>query len=166
MYIYIYIHIYIYVYICIKYIFKVQSKFLALLKCCFPLLDDEFVLRFRVSLFLFFWTCRVACRILVPLFCAMISCFSCVQLCVIIWTVARQAPLSMGFSRQEYWNGLSCPPPGDLPDLGIELASPASSALQAESLPLSHQGSPLVLLLGIEPTSLAVEAWSLNHWTA
>ena len=41
------------------------------------------------------------------------------------WTVARQAPLSMGFSRQEYWSGLPCPPPRDLPDPGIEPASPA-----------------------------------------
>ena len=40
-------------------------------------------------------------------------------------TVARQAPLSLGFSRQEYRSGLPCPPPGDLPDPGIELASPA-----------------------------------------
>ena len=45
------------------------------------------------------------------------------------WTVARQAPLSMGFSRQEYWSGLPCPPPGDLPDPGIE---PASLALAGE----------------------------------
>ena len=37
-----------------------------------------------------------------------------------LWTVAYQAPLSMGFSRQEYWSGLQCPPPGDLPDPGIE----------------------------------------------
>ena len=37
------------------------------------------------------------------------------------WTVARQAALSMGFSRQEYWSGWLCPPPGDLPHLGIEL---------------------------------------------
>ena len=41
---------------------------------------------------------------------------------VILWTVAHQAPLSMGFSRQEYWSRLSFPPPGDLPDLGIETA--------------------------------------------
>ena len=41
------------------------------------------------------------------------------------WTVAHQAPLSMGFSRQEYWSGLPWPPPGDLPDPGIELTSPA-----------------------------------------
>ena len=39
--------------------------------------------------------------------------------------VAHQAPLSMGFSRQEYWSGLPCPPPGDLPDPGIEPASPS-----------------------------------------
>ena len=38
-----------------------------------------------------------------------------------LWTIARQAPLSMGFSRQEYWNGLPCPPPGDLPNPGILL---------------------------------------------
>ena len=41
-----------------------------------------------------------------------------------LWTVARQAPLSMGFSRQEYWSGLPFPPPGDLPDPGIEPGSP------------------------------------------
>ena len=39
------------------------------------------------------------------------------------WTIARQAPLSMGFSRQEYWSGLPCPPAGDLPNLGIKPAS-------------------------------------------
>ena len=45
------------------------------------------------------------------------------------WTVARQAPLSMGFSRQEYWSGLPFPPPEDLPDPGIEPVSPVSPAL-------------------------------------
>ena len=50
----------------------------------------------------------------------MLSGFSHVRLFATPWTVARQAPLSMGFSRQEYWSGLPCPPPGDLPDLGIE----------------------------------------------
>ena len=54
------------------------------------------------------------------------------------WTVACQAPLSRGFSRQEYWSGLPFPSPGDLPDLGIK---PTSPALQVDSLPLSHQGS-------------------------
>ena len=58
------------------------------------------------------------------------------------WTVVPQAPLSMGFSRQEYWSGLPFPSPGDLPDPGIKSASPADPALQADFLPLSHQGSP------------------------
>ena len=48
------------------------------------------------------------------------------------WAVACQAPLSMGFSRQEYWSGLPFPSPGDLPDPGIKLGCPA---LQADSLP-------------------------------
>ena len=51
----------------------------------------------------------------------MLSRFSRVQLFVTPWTVACQAPLSMGFSGQEYWSGLPCPPPGDIPEPGIEL---------------------------------------------
>ena len=50
----------------------------------------------------------------------MLSHFSCVRLFAALWTVTHQAPLSMGFSRQEYWSGLPCPPLGDLPDQGIE----------------------------------------------
>ena len=65
-----------------------------------------------------------------------------VQLFATPWTVARQAPLSMGFLRQEYWSGLPCPPLGDHLNPGIEPASPGSPALQADSLPLSHHGSP------------------------
>ena len=57
--------------------------------------------------------------------------FSWVQLFVTLWTVAHQAPLSMGFSRQEYWSGLPCPPTADLPNPGIEPASLASPALAA-----------------------------------
>ena len=52
-----------------------------------------------------------------------------VRLSATLRMVARQAPLSMGFSRQEYWSGLPFPPPGDLPDPGIEPASPVSLAL-------------------------------------
>ena len=59
---------------------------------------------------------------------------SCLTL-VTPWTVARQAPLSMGFSRQAYWSGLPFPSPGDLPDPGIE---PRSPALQADSLPTEY----------------------------
>ena len=62
---------------------------------------------------------------------------SCVQLFATPWTVAHKAPLSMGFSRQEYCSGLPFPFPGDFPDSGIE---PKSPALQVDSLPLSHLG--------------------------
>ena len=62
---------------------------------------------------------------------------SCVQLAT-PRTVARQAPLSMGFSRQEYWSGLPFPSPGDLPDPGMEATSPT---LQADALPQTHLGS-------------------------
>ena len=62
------------------------------------------------------------------------------------WTVAHQAPLSTGFSKQEHWSGLPCPPPGDLPDPGIELMSSLSPALQEDSLPSEAtweaQGTP------------------------
>ena len=51
------------------------------------------------------------------------SVLHCVQLFVTLWTVARQVPLSMRFPRQEYWSGLPFPPPGDLPDPGIESVS-------------------------------------------
>ena len=52
-----------------------------------------------------------------------LSCFSNVQLCVTLWTVAQQAPMSTGFSREEYWSGLPHPPPGDLSSPGIKFAS-------------------------------------------
>ena len=56
-----------------------------------------------------------------------------VRLFVTPWTIARQAPPSIGFSRQEYWSGLPCPPPGDLPDPGIKPASVVSPALAGAS---------------------------------
>ena len=59
----------------------------------------------------------------------MLSHLSCVQLFVTQWTAAHQAPLFTGFSGQEYWTGLLCPPPGDLPYPGIEPASLKSTAL-------------------------------------
>ena len=55
----------------------------------------------------------------------MLSRFSCIQLFATLWTVTLQAPLTMGFSRQDYWSGLPCPPPGDLSDPGIKPVSPA-----------------------------------------
>ena len=63
-----------------------------------------------------------------------------VQLFATSWTVTYQAPPSMGFSRQEYWNGLPLPSPGDLPDPGIE---PGSPPLQADALTSELPGKPI-----------------------
>ena len=63
------------------------------------------------------------------IYACMLSCFSCVQLFATLWTGAHQALLSLGFPRQEYWSGLSCPSPGDLSDPRIKPLSPASPAL-------------------------------------
>ena len=89
-----------------------------------------------------------------------LSHFSCVQLFATLWTVAhlvplsmgfsrQEYPLSMGFSRQEYWSELPCLPPGDLPNPGIEPASPVALAFQADSLLLSHWGSPWMCLAAL-----------------
>ena len=59
----------------------------------------------------------------------MLSCFRHAWLFVTLWTLVLQAPLFMGFSRQEYWSGLLCPPPGDLSDPGIELMSLKSPSM-------------------------------------
>ena len=79
-----------------------------------------------------------------------------IRLFAIPWTVGQQASLTMGFSRQEYWSGLPCPPPGELPNPGIE---PRSPTLQADSLPSEPPGKPqntgvgiLSLLQGNFPT--------------
>ena len=70
----------------------------------------------------------------------MLSHFCCFQLCVTLCIIACQVPLSMGFSRKQYWSALPCSPPGNLPDPRI---GPAYLAWQAFSLLLSHHGSPL-----------------------
>ena len=62
------------------------------------------------------------------------------------WTVVYQAPLSMEFSRQEYWSGLPFPSPGDLPNLGIK---PGSPTLQADALPSEPPGKPIVWICHI-----------------
>ena len=63
-----------------------------------------------------------------------------VELYLMPWAVALQAPLSMGFSRQESWSGLPCPLPGDLPGSGVEPVSPATPALQANCLSTEPPG--------------------------
>ena len=72
----------------------------------------------------------------------MLSCFSGVWLFAILWTVAHQPPLSIGFSRQEYWSGLPFPSPGDLSELEIELASPVSPALAGGFFTTEQTGKP------------------------
>ena len=76
------------------------------------------------------WAQYKVCPQYALIVCVRISCFSHVHHFVILWIVAHQAPLSMGFSRQEYCSGLPFPSPGDLSDPGIE---PRSPALQADS---------------------------------
>ena len=71
-----------------------------------------------------------------------LNCFSHVQLFATLWTIAPQAPLSMGFSRQEYWSGLPFPPPGELPNPGINPRLLRLLHWQAGSLPLVPPGKP------------------------
>ena len=78
------------------------------------------------------------------IFCrCVLSHFSRVQLLATLWTVAHQAPLSMGFSRQEYWSGLPCPPPGIFPTKGWNQRLYVSCNWQADSLPLALPGKPV-----------------------
>ena len=79
------------------------------------------------------------------LFACTLSHFSCVQVFATLWTVAQQPPLSMGFSRQEFWSGLPFPSPGDLPDPGMEPASLPPPALAGGFLPLALCGKPSVV---------------------
>ena len=76
----------------------------------------------------------------------LLACFSHVQLFATLWTLACQASLSMGFSRQEYWSGLPCPPTGDLPDPGIELESLTSPALTGRLLTTSGRSDAYTLV--------------------
>ena len=76
--------------------------------------------------------------------------FSHVRLFVTPWTIACQAPLSVGFSRQEYWSGLPFPSPGDLPDPGIE---PRSPKLQADTLTSEPSAKPMKLEWVADPFS-------------
>ena len=82
-----------------------------------------------------------------------------VQLSATLWTVARQAPLSMGFSRQGYWSGLPCPPPGALPDPGIKPMSLKSPALAGGSFTTSATGEAQAFQYSAFP---AVEVASLH----
>ena len=83
--------------------------------------------------------------------CAEVKSLSHVQLFATPWTAASQAPLSMGFSRQQYWSGLPFPSPGDLPDSGIE---PRSPALQAGALPSKPPRKLQMISAALQPSHL------------
>jgi len=91
------------------------------------------------------------------MFCACLVSQLCLTLCNLMdcspWTVAPQAPLSMGFSRQQDWSGLPCPPPGDLLNPGIE---PRSPTLQADSLPDEPPGKPWWMYPSVQTRTLSV----------
>ena len=77
--------------------------------------------------------------------CACVCACSVVSDSVTLWTVAHQAPLSVEFSRQEYWSQLPFPTPGDLPDPGIEPKSPASPALAGGFSAPTSPGKPVYI---------------------
>ena len=99
---------------------------------------------FRIYLTMIYWVPTVIKTVVVPS-------LSRAQLFATLWTVAFRTPLSKGFSRQEYWSGLPCPPPGDLPDRRVKPVPLLSPVLQADSLPTEPLGKPttksLLLLL-------------------
>ena len=77
-----------------------------------------------------------------------------IQLFVILWTVARQSPLSMEFSKQEYWSGLPFPIPGDLPDPGIEPTSPLFPSLAGRFFTTAPPRKHLIVTKIREPLHL------------
>ena len=77
-------------------------------------------------------------------------------------TIARQAPLSTEFSRQEYWGGLPCPSPGDLPNLGIK---PGSPALQANTLPSEPTGKPNLIKERLKDHNTVKLSWVKYFYT-
>ena len=88
------------------------------------------------------------------------------QSCLNLWTIALQVPLSMDFSRQEYWNGLLFPSPGDLPNPRIE---PGSPTLQADSLPSKPSGKPhgnrINILKFCNSRSIEIDVICLRNWS-
>ena len=92
----------------------------------------------------------------------MLSHLSRVWLSATLWTVALQAPLSVGFSRQQDWSALPCPPPGDLPDPGIELTSSMSAVSAGEFFTVGPLAKPH--LLGCDRTNPLHCEWQSEKW--
>ena len=84
---------------------------------------------------------------------------------VTLWTVASQAPLSMGFSRQEYWSGLPCPPAGDLPYSGIELPTLKSPVLANSFFTTSATWEAISYRDIILHINYAAAVWILIFWS-
>ena len=99
----------------------------------------------RPRSFSFFISFQPHAIILCCVYACVLSHFSYVRCFLKLWTLPCQAPLSMGFSRQEYWSGLPCPPPGDLPDPGTEPISLMSPALAGRFFTTSTTVEALVL---------------------
>ena len=95
----------------------------------------------------------------------MLSCFSHVQLFVTLWIVAHQAPLFMGFCRQEYWSGLTFLPPGSLPDPGIKPVSLASTALADEFFTTKPPRKP-PMLFHLSINLAQANTYSFNYCTS
>ena len=96
--------------------------------------------QFREGLFTKVWSWKEPPAVVTVCVCVCES-LDYIRLFAVPWTAAHQAPLSMDFSRQEYWRGLPFPSLGDLPDPGIKHSSPT---LQADSLPSEPLGKPTV----------------------
>ena len=96
----------------------------------------------------------------------MLSCFSPVRLFATLWTIAHSAPLSMGFSRQEYWGGLLCPPPGYLPNPGIEPASLTSPALSGGFFTTSKCRLGSTNIFGLEKSNFQHQWYFSSFLTA
>ena len=112
---------------------------------CIFFLPKRCVLTFKNNIVIYMCVCVCVCvciHIYIYIVKVKLKLLSHVRLFATPWTVAYQAPPSVGFSRQEYWSGLPFPSPGDLPNPGIE---PGSPALQADALPSEPPGNLYVL---------------------
>ena len=129
----------------ISSITAVQSVSVILLSCDLLGLGPQYTAQSSLHSFLFFSRKAFCGPLAFSLACVVLSHFSCVRLFATLCTVAHQVPLSVGFSRQEYWSGMLCPPPRDIPR--IKPVSLSFLALAGDSLPLAPPGKPLFIVI-------------------
>ena len=141
---------------------------------CFHVLVIVSSVVMNTGLIVPFWIINLS-RFMLRTVCVYAQLLSYIQLFVTPWTVALQAPLSMGISRQEYWSGLPCPLPGDLLDPRIQPASPPAPALQVDSYPWASKEASYVAADSVHPWEvvslgfiyIAVLSWNflfLERW--